>query len=174
MKKTITLFALIFIFFQLAEVKAESYYLYCHNKTFSGDEAYSHIDITYFQNNGIILLRFNKYGPSISQGVARFIYYEHTPAFGIFSYPYLYIFSSHLLYCKPGTTECLYHATILTLEYGSWQFGLFIEDGFILRDTWEASLSELGIAFGMSSPNTWTHHVPSNSLVYRFGYQGEP
>jgi hypothetical protein len=169
MKKTIVLLALIFVFFSIAEVKAESYYLYCHGRDFLENPAYSRIDIIAFQNNGLILLSFNKYGPCISpQGDARLIHYEYTPAFGVFSYPYLYIFSSYLLDCKPGTTECLYFAKILTLEYGSWAVGLPgfpPTNGFILRDSWQSH------HFGNSTPNTWTHHVPSNYLIYLIGYQ---
>lgn len=182
MKKTIVfLLTLIFVFFSIAEVKAESYYLYCHDRTFMGDPAYSHIDIIAFQYNGVILLRFNKYGPFVSKESAysqeenaHFIYYEHTPAFGVFSYPYLYIFGSRLLYCTPGTADnCTYSAAILTLEYGSWRDGLFLIDGFILRESWQASYSEAEIFFGTPKLNAWTRHVPSNQLIYRIGYQSQ-
>ena len=168
-------------------VNASAWYLYCDWENGDGTKVkHSRIDITSVQNNGLIQLQFNEYGPWVnpdktynsdgqvifkqvtlgeyrgSESIVSNGQRGYAQAFAIVSGFYVFIFHSRIFdleYIHPMYGS-QYQAEVLCLEYRPDLLG------FLLVDTWHtfyATNSDV-------NANEWYHatpnKVPDEMLIY--------
>ena len=166
---------------------ARAWYLYCNWENGDGTSAkHSRIDITGVQNNGLIQLQFNKYGPWVNadktynsdgQVILKQVILseyrgsesrvitgqrDYSQAFATVSGFYVFIFHSRILdleYIHPSYGS-QYEAEILCLEYRPNLLG------FLLVDTWHTFYATNTDV----NANEWYHatpnKVPDEMLIY--------